>query len=55
MKGNWDKLEPMKNLQIWNQKMQKNVQKDLARTGIKVGRKPGESIVTLTKERVTGR
>lgn len=28
----------------------KNVQKDLARTGKKVGRNPGESVVTLTKK-----
>lgn len=55
MKGNWDKIEPVKNLQIYNQKMQKNVQKDLARTGKKVGRNPGESVVTLTKKRVTER
>lgn len=55
MKGKWDKIEPVKNLQIWNWKMQKNVQKDLAGTGKKVGRKPGESIVKLTKRRLIGR
>ena len=55
MKGKWDKIEPVKNLQIWNWKMQKNVQKDLAGTGKKVGRKLGESIVKLTERRLIGR